>query len=459
MSTLIWDHYQFTGDLAFLQANYPALRGAAQFFLDTLVVHPTLNYLVTNPSNSPELPHHANASVCAGPTMDNQILRDLFDAAVRAGEVLGVDATFRSQVRTARDRLPPSRIGSRGNVQEWLADWVETERTHRHVSHLYGLHPSNQITKRGTPALHEAARRTLELRGDDGTGWSLAWKINFWARLEDGARAHKLLRDLVRTDRLAPNMFDLHPSFQIDGNFGATSGIAEMLLHSHAGELNVLPALPSAWPTGRVAGLRGRGGHTVGMSWSNGQVDEITVRADRDGTLRMRSRLFTGGFTFVDAADGSTPATTRPESDVVQLTVRAGHTYRAARPGGTPSPTPTATPTTSTSPTPTTSSPAPSGARATYAVTGSWSGGFQGEVTVTAGATAIRGWTVSWTFPNGQVINQIWGGSHTQSGANVTVRNVDYNGTLAAGASTTFGFIGTVTGANNPPTNLTCTTS
>ncbi|MFI5836185.1 glycosyl hydrolase family 95 catalytic domain-containing protein [Micromonospora sp. NPDC051300] len=463
LSTLIWDHYLFTGDLGFLQANYPALKGAAQFFLDTLVAHPTLGYLVTNPSNSPELPHHANASVCAGPTMDNQILRDLFDAAARAGEVLGVDATFRSQVRTARDRLSPSRVGSRGNVQEWLADWVETERTHRHVSHLYGLHPGNQITKRGTPALYEAARRTLELRGDDGTGWSLAWKINFWARLEDGARAHKLLRDLVRTDRLAPNMFDLHPPFQIDGNFGATSGIAEMLLHSHAGELNVLPALPSAWPTGRVAGLRGRGGYTVGVSWSNGQVDEIGVRADRDGTLRIRSRLFTGGFTLLDAADGSTPATTRPETDVVQLTVRAGHTYRAARPGVTPSPTLTATPTPTTStsptPTPTVSSPAPSGARATYAVTGSWSGGFQAEVTVTAGATAIRGWTVSWTFPNGQVVSQIWGGTHTQSGANVTVRNVDYNGAVAAGASTTFGFIGTVTGANNPPTNLTCTTS
>ncbi|MFG3683991.1 glycoside hydrolase N-terminal domain-containing protein [Micromonospora chalcea] len=463
LSTLIWDHYLFTGDLGFLQANYPALRGAAQFFLDTLVAHPTLGYLVTNPSNSPELAHHANASVCAGPTMDNQILRDLFDAAARASEVLGVDTTFRSQVRTAKDRLPPSRVGSRGNVQEWLADWVETERTHRHVSHLYGLHPGNQITRRGTPALYEAARKTLELRGDDGTGWSLAWKINFWARLEDGARAHKLLRDLVRTDRLAPNMFDLHPPFQIDGNFGATSGIAEMLLHSHTGELHLLPALPSAWPAGQVAGLRGRGGYTVALAWSNSQADEISVRADRDGTLRLRSRLFTGSFTLTDVTDGSTPATTRPESDVVALTVRAGHTYRAARPGVTQSPTATPTstpsPTPTPTPTPTTSSPAPSGARATYAITGSWSGGFQAEVTVTAGATAIRGWTVSWTFPNGQVINQIWSGTHTQNGANVTVRNVDYNGSLPAGGSTTFGFIGTAGGTNNPPTNLTCTTT
>ncbi|WP_431946295.1 glycosyl hydrolase family 95 catalytic domain-containing protein [Micromonospora marina] len=459
LSTLIWDHYLFTGDLGFLQTNYPALKGAAQFFLDTLVAHPALGYLVTNPSNSPELAHHANASVCAGPTMDNQILRDLFDAAARASEVLGIDATFRSQVRTAKDRLPPNRVGSRGNVQEWLADWVETERTHRHVSHLYGLHPGNQITRRGTPALYEAARRTLELRGDDGTGWSLAWKINFWARLEDGPRAHKLLRDLVRTDRLAPNMFDLHPPFQIDGNFGATSGIAEMLLHSHTGELHLLPALPSAWPAGRVAGLRGRGGYTVALAWSSGQADEITVRADRDGMLRLRSRLFTGSFAVADVTDGTTPATTRPESDVVALTVRAGHTYRAARPGVTPSPTVTPTSSTTPSPAPTTSSPAPSGARATYAITGSWSGGFQAEVTVTAGATAIRGWTVSWTFPNGQVINQIWSGTHNQNGANVTVRNVDYNGSLPAGVSTTFGFIGSAGGTNNPPVNLTCTTT
>ncbi|MEU0559219.1 glycoside hydrolase N-terminal domain-containing protein [Dactylosporangium sp. NPDC006015] len=328
LATMIWDHYRFTGDVAFLQANYPALKGAAQFFLDTLVQEPALGYLVTNPSNSPELAHHSGVSVCAGPTMDNQIVRDLFTAVSQAAQVLGVDTDFRTRVLAAQDRLPPMKVGSRGNIQEWLYDWVEPERTHRHISHLYGLHPSNQITKRGTPTLYTAARRTLELRGDDGTGWSLAWKINYWARMEEGTRAHDLIRILATPAKLAPNMFDLHPPFQIDGNFGATSGIAEMLLHSHAGELHILPALPAAWPSGKVQGLRGRGGYTVGATWSNGQATEITIRFDRDGTAKVRCRAFTGTVTVTDTTTGGTVTVTRPETDVVQLPGLSGRTYR-----------------------------------------------------------------------------------------------------------------------------------
>ncbi|WP_250214307.1 glycosyl hydrolase family 95 catalytic domain-containing protein [Acrocarpospora catenulata] len=338
LANTIWDHYLFTGDIEFLRQYYPAMKGAAQFFLETLVPEPSLGYLVTNPSNSPELPHHSGVSVCAGPTMDNQILRDLFNACAQASQALGVDAAFRTQVLATRDRLAPMKVGSRGNIQEWLYDWVETEQNHRHISHLYGLHPSNQITRRGTPALHTAARRTLELRGDDGTGWSLAWKINYWARMEEGARAHTLIRLLVTTARLAPNMFDLHPPFQIDGNFGATSGIAEMLLQSHNGELHVLPALPAAWPNGKVQGLRGRGGYTVDATWSSGAATEILVRFDRNGTVNVRNQLFNGTYQVVDTTTGGAVSVIKPESDVIALTGQAGRAYRVTRTGG-PAPT------------------------------------------------------------------------------------------------------------------------
>ncbi|MEV1011991.1 glycoside hydrolase family 95 protein [Streptomyces sp. NPDC049881] len=324
MALHIWEHYLFTGDTEALRGRYPVLKGAAQFFVDSLVEDPSTGAMVTCPSNSPENAHHPDASVCAGPTMDTQIVRDLFGAVASASELLGTDAEFRGQVLALRDRLAPTRTGAQGQIREWQEDWdaIAPERTHRHVSHLYGLHPSNQITPRGTPGLAEAARTTLEQRGDDGTGWSLAWKINFWARLEDGRRSYKLLRDQLTPERTAPNLFCLHPPFQIDGNFGATSGITEWLLQSHAGEVSLLPALPPELPDGRVTGLRARGGGTVDITWADGEITAAALHAGHGGPVTVRA-----GRPLRVEADGVAAAVRRPEGNTVSFTAEAGRTY------------------------------------------------------------------------------------------------------------------------------------
>ena len=286
----LWDHYQFTGDKDALRTHYPWMKGAAQFFLDTLVEEPTHHWLVTCPSVSPENSHHPGANVCAGPTMDNQILRDLFDSCTEASAILGIDAEFREKVKTALARLAPMQIGHLGQLQEWLKDWDADapEQHHRHVSHLYGLYPSHQITKRGTPELFAAARKSLGTRGDEATGWSLAWKINLWARLEDGDHAYKLVQMLLTPDRTAPNLFDLHPPFQIDGNFGAVSGLCEMLLQSHNGDLHLLPALPAAWPTGSVRGLKARGGFEAEIHWQSGKLSQVILHSSLGGPCTVR---------------------------------------------------------------------------------------------------------------------------------------------------------------------------
>ena len=326
----LWEHYEFTLDRNFLRHKaYPILREAAEFWLDFLVTDPRDGTLVVIPSYSPE-----HGPYTAGTAMSQQVVWDLFTNVLAAGDVLGGDRAFRSRVSAALARLDPGlRVGSWGQLQEWKEDLDDPADTHRHVSHLYALHPGQRIAPLTAPDLAAAAEVSLAAREGDGSastpGWSRAWKANFWARLLRGDQAFAALRDQLRLQTL-PNLWDTHPPFQIDGNFGATAGIAEMLLQSHTGTVHVLPALPSTWPSGRVDGLRARGGYTVGVSWRDGRTGEVRLHPDHGGEVLLKNDLLASRFHLADTSTRRPVTWTRVGADTIRFDTRPGHTYRVA---------------------------------------------------------------------------------------------------------------------------------
>jgi alpha-L-fucosidase 2 len=331
LSLHLWDHFEFSRDREFLTRRaYPVMKEAAEFLLDYLV-DDGRGHLVTGPSLSPEnryrLPDGTVAKLCMGPTMDLEITDLLFRRIVEASKLLDVDPDFRQKVIAARRRLPPLRIGRHGQLQEWAEDYDEPDPGHRHISHLFALYPGDQITPERTPELAAAARTTLQRRlakGSGHTGWSRAWIVNFWARLKEPEQAYSNLMMLLGRSTL-PNLFNTHPPFQIDGNFGGTAGIAEMLLQSHAGEIQLLPSLPRAWPRGRFRGLRARGGLEIALEWSGGRATSGQLTAAVNGEYRIRPPQ---GQRIASVREGAEGIPIRDNGDeTVSLSLRAGKTY------------------------------------------------------------------------------------------------------------------------------------